>query len=404
MIKKLFSIYFIFLFSNVVASENFIYKDVYGNIVYSLESCKIFKEKLHGTELNIDGTHYLLNNYVVTGYNHDNGFLNCEFGIENDPQNKNVFSASIENKMYTSTVGKLQPFTSKYSISLSNVNNNNINILFIYDLNNYNVSTADTKSKNFIKELNNSFSFSSLNVSAKNVGFLPVDMKNLTLFDYADINTSIEAGTNGFSQVKNIISKTKADYYVFLSNKYGISNGKAIGGKVNKILGIDHNKKGNVEELNQNIYGMVIWDDFTQSALSPSHEMGHLFGLFHDRATLLNQGYSDADAENGMILNYAKGFAFDDGINRYGTIMSYESSYYKDQYFSNPKINKCGASNICGSSKDNGVLGADSYSALNITLPQILNFRNRLETDPTINLTTNDSSVIDRVIGSDLIL
>ena len=63
-----------------------------------------------------------------------------------------------------------------------------------------------------------------------------------------------------------------------------------------------------------------------------AHEMGHNFGLFHDRETLSGQGWSGYPAP---VYDYAFGYKVD-GV--FGTTMSYISSNYQLFYLSNPNF------------------------------------------------------------------
>lgn len=110
-----------------------------------------------------------------------------------------------------------------------------------------------------------------------------------------------------------------------------------------------------------------------------AHELGHIFGLMHDRALLERQigpGHTGA-------LPYAFGYEVP---NRFGTIMSYH--YPASLTFSNPNDKKCGNNNneVCGVPEDNP-RSADNNKALSITMPMVAKFRDGNEVAPTYGVT-----------------
>ena len=76
-------------------------------------------------------------------------------------------------------------------------------------------------------------------------------------------------------------------------------------------------------------YGYPACDDIVMA-----HEMGHNFGLWHDRDTLVDQGWTGIPEP---LYSYAHGYKRD-GI--FGTVMSYSSDYIR--YLSNPNISSNG--------------------------------------------------------------
>lgn len=382
-IKKITIALFLYFVSGYSAYSNNIliniendklYRDINGNIFYSLDFCKAYL---------IENSIYLINGYYFSSYeasdvkyDQDNN-LNCIYKL------KNEFGEEI--------IESINPLKNNfgYEYVINNKVNDEINILFIYDVKN----GMFFNNIFFINEIEKSIFDSKVgNIKFNSLGAFPVNT-NSTSFEY--IINSIKNETNEFQNVKSIMNKIKADFYVYVSlNKEELGGNIYRLGKASGVLGLNNGLIGNLSNEKDEVNGMVTIVDKGYDTFL--HEFGHLFGLMHNREI------SSTDLLKNAIYPFASGYGKSNDQNggAFRTLMAYPESFTSAQSFklySSP-YNTCN-NQPCGKNKYLGTDGADAVSALKVTIPQILNFRDRDINDPKVLITTSRDDV---VLGSDL--
>ena len=100
-----------------------------------------------------------------------------------------------------------------------------------------------------------------------------------------------------------------------------------------------------------------------------THEIGHSFGLVHDREYSSNPG--------AYSYSYAWGIQ-----GKFGTIMSYKTPVV--MVFSTPKLTSQCASGVCGYDETDKTQSSDQVKSANLTLPKIAAYLPTTTTTPTI--------------------
>ena len=256
-----------------------------------------------------------------------------------------------------------------------------------------------------IKDIEETFQKSNIPISVNPIEV--VKLKESSNEKFSTIISSLRNNSDSFIDLNRIMTHTGADIAVFLSNYDNNVNG-GLDGIASDINGgmvninndtIEPSLKtfGNIDKYKYSNNGIVMnyHVEFEKSYLFP-HEVGHLGGGAHDMVTIIKQ---QEDNENTPAIGtyyFSKGIGWAEyGItSSTATIMAYSSSYSsifnhvkRLPYFSSPQVLKCGwyiniiesendLTEPCGVDKyESPSKSSDMVSTLNVTLPQLINFR-----------------------------